>query len=395
MFYKLREVLDVNSDCPIHIPEKYHGMFNTDVCLYCGKPLYINHELTILRCTNVSCPQRLVKSLVKVMQGFGIKGCGQATIQSYVLKINEICDKYQTAVEVCKRVGIDIDEIARKAHADWENTGITVAQVIEPILQEKSQLINDSGYSVKDLIYDLATGSGRTPITNRAEFLRNPMPGFIEEINKALSQPRTFAEATAALCIPDLGERAEVLFKGCDSLEQFMEKGKIPGGLRRYIQQTMVQGNSQVLSNMLFNRVLSYSDDLAAIPSLFNIVSTDLRPVYIVITGNVTKVSDEYGARITKRELLQIISPALMRHGRRLVQKKKTSGVVNIVVSDTRDSSNYTDALEINQYRSQTGERPIIICSSAELIDAYAADIDPEILNQYRLELEPADSEQA
>lgn len=349
------------------IPEKFRSIFNTTDCKWCGRPLAVNRNLTIVRCNNSKCVIRQAKSLVKVMQNLCIKGLGETKIYDHICKRRVEAAAYDFVKEKVEELGVDLVKLRESCKQGEKRLWDALSKEQQTELHKLSVKIDVSGASFDNTIAAVLRGSVKEPITSPLSFLLDPPAEYAQVIDMALATPRTYAEAVKVLAIPDMVERADLLFGDCDSYDDFKIKIGKYGGFQNFIEQEIAKSKDGKIKKILLQRIIENCVDLHRIPSAFNIVTSKVTKIDVVITGGVIGVTDVDGGHYNKQEFLQALNNDLVKLGIRLVLKKRVSNTTKILVCDGGGTSNLQDALYINEQRKDTTVPPIEICTSSEL----------------------------
>lgn len=71
------------------IPISYRDILSKiAICHACGKALVVNSNLTVLKCSNIKCPDKIAGRVLKSIRPFNLKGIGPEYIRSYIRENN-------------------------------------------------------------------------------------------------------------------------------------------------------------------------------------------------------------------------------------------------------------------------------------------------------------------
>lgn len=365
-FVTLQEAFDTGL-----IPKEFESIFPSMNCKWCGKPLKINGALTILRCDNSGCTIRLAKGLVKVLSNLGIKGIGDAKVLLHISSRAAEAEAVAMLSNRFKELGINPEDVLSKCQSGirWQEA---VGKDAYNEIISMSGKINMLGTSFERALDRVISGANERAIHTSIDFLVDPPSEFKDDIQQALSVKRTFSEAVKVLAIPDMVERADLVFADCDSYDEFLLKMEKYGGMSSFVQNKLVKSKNSKLGSTLCLRILTSAKDLKRIPEVFSITTSKVSQLDVVITGSITNVHDEDGGSYTKREFIQLLNDELAGSGVRLALRGRVSRATRFLVCDTGGTSNLAEALYINEQREASGgtDPEIIICTSDEFLCA-------------------------
>lgn len=365
-FVTLQEAFDTGL-----IPKEFENIFPSMNCKWCGKPLKINGALTILRCDNSGCTIRLAKGLVKVLSNLGIKGIGDAKVLSHISSRAAEVEAVRMLFNKFAELGINPEDVLSKCQSGMRWQDAVGKDAYNEIISMSGK-INMLGTSFEQTLDRVISGAGERAIHTSIDFLMDPPSEFKDDIHQALSVKRTFSEAVKVLAIPDMVERADMVFGDCDSYDEFLLKMEKYGGMSSFVQNKLVKSKNSKLGSTLCLRILTSAKDLKRIPEVFSITTSKVSQLDVVITGSITNVHDEDGGSYTKREFIQLLNDELAGSGVRLVLRGRVSRATRFLVCDTGGTSNLAEALYINEQREASGrtEPEIIISTSDEFLCA-------------------------
>lgn len=361
----LIDAFDSSSSAVVHIPDKFRYLFRGFTCDVCGSPLEVSETLSVVKCSNINCPIKLSKSLVKVMDGLRIKGLGEATISNHIKEHNLRCSAYKLLASEMDAAGIDLSDVAEKMkdspYSQWREI------IPQDKLDKLSKIVTKvelQATNFLDVLRVVVSGKEITPIKCRLDFLQQPPPNFADSIREALSVRRTYTEAIKIMHFPDIVERADSIFGRCDCYDDYLNKIAGFGGFSKFVQKTMIKKNDSILKSRLLVKIIYHSDELRRIPEVFNIRHDASTVLNLVITGSILKVDCS-----TKLEYVEYLNEKLEGKDIRLNLQHRVTQMTNILVSDSENTTNYRNAIEINEHRIADGNNNlIIICDSAELL---------------------------
>lgn len=338
-FYKI-SVAFKDKDCAAYIPEKFQYIFQDTRCPICGSELEISETRCIVRCPNLKCGNRLAYTYAKIYKNLGVKGFAYANLRDYI-RDNMVAINYANKENLTNR-------FKQIANPEFEYKPIT------PYISALAR------FNAGEIAHD---------VSNRIDILKYPPNNCVEAIKAALQEPRTFAQAVELLQIPGVGSRARLVFAECDSFKDFLDKANKNNGIYNYLLTKVFSKNSEVLSKQVMQSLKDFQVELNRIPEIFNIISSRIIQIPVVITGNVANVKDPFGNKLTKRGFIARLNEVSEPLGKRFDLRDSTTEQTAILVSDSgTNSNNFSRAVAINRKRENTSKPQIIITDSASLL---------------------------
>lgn len=305
------------------IPESYHSLFSKYMYCpdnYCGSPLIINTNRTVMKCQNPNCPNILASRVLKVYNTFGIMDFGPQSAYSYVVSnsIFGIPDALRKA------------PISIKGNIDrWLNSMHTAGELLEllaiPGIGSKAHKMLE-GLPDFNSLCNAVNVYGTIIVLAKCGIMGKLNTTWWDAMLKFHEQCGPWEKFKGVLVKNSTTKNIPY-----DDYEEFFDDVKISGLSAVFERQLGGEGKD---GRERAESVYLHWDEIEEIFTMTKCYPVNITTAKIIITGDIIKVTKPDGSMFERQEFINFINTLSLQYGVRY-QNSVAFTAAEYIIADT------------------------------------------------------------
>lgn len=319
------------------IPDSYHELFSKYLTCndpYCGAPLVINQNRTVMKCSNPNCQKILASRVLKLYVRFGILDFGIKSAYDWVIynDIKNIADAY-------RKVPQSIQPAVRNWLDGYHTMGEILEMAVIPSIGTKANKLFEGvknwehleecieGFAIPNIFrlsgLEYMVYNKWKPLRDILLSPTNPMPW--DKFKKVLEN------------------HYEGLHLDYDTLDEFMGTVYLVGLELLFNYQLGGTGKDALNCAEL---VYTYFDELGELASMTHCRPNVLETRKIVITGDIMNVTKPDGSMFERQEFVDFINTIVVPLGIRYQNSQALASTEFIIADRPSNTRKYRQGLQ-------------------------------------------------
>lgn len=319
------------------IPDSYHELFSKYLTCndpYCGAPLVINQNRTVMKCSNPNCQKILASRVLKLYVRFGILDFGIKSAYDWVIynDIKNIADAY-------RKVPQSIQPTVRNWLDGYHTMGEILEMAVIPSIGTKANKLFEGvknwehleecieGFAIPNIFrlsgLEYMVYNKWKPLRDILLSPTNPMPW--DKFKKVLEN------------------HYEGLHLDYDTLDEFMGTVYLVGLELLFNYQLGGTGKDALNCAEL---VYTYFDELGELASMTHCRPNVLETRKIVITGDIMNVTKPDGSMFERQEFVDFINTIVVPLGIRYQNSQALASTEFIIADRPSNTRKYRQGLQ-------------------------------------------------